>query len=342
MNEPSPQLFFETANAYQRPAALKAALELELFTKIGAGQPKRADEIATACNASPRGVRILCDYLTILGFLTKTDDRYSLTADTAKFLDKNSQAYVGGALGFLHSPTLMHGFDNLTEVVRRGTTMLPDKGTVGEDHSIWVNFAKAMAPLQFGIAQQLADLILRETPALRERDVNVLDVAAGHGLFGIALAQRLPKAKIVSQDFGAVLDVANENSKRFNVSDRFERLPGDAFEIDLGEGRFDLVLLTNILHHFDQPTCVKLLRKVHRALRRDGQAVTVEFVPDENRVTPPMAASFSLMMLAGTPAGDAYTFSQLDRMFRDAGFGASKLHPQQIGPHRALISPRAS
>src|SRR5438309_2247954 len=100
--EPTPQLFFDTATAYQRPAALKAAIELGLFAHIGAAEGgKSAREIAAASSASERGVRILCDYLTILGFLTKRGDRYALTPDSAKFLDKNSRAYVGGAIDFL-------------------------------------------------------------------------------------------------------------------------------------------------------------------------------------------------------------------------------------------------
>ena len=54
-----------------------------------------------------------------------------------------------------------------------------------------------------------------------------------------------------------------------------------------------------------------------------GRAVTLEFVPNEDRISPPDAAGFSLMMLAATPSGDAYTFSELDRMLRNAGFSRS-------------------
>src|SRR6185369_2508977 len=96
---------------------------------------------------------------------------------------------------------------------------------------------------------------------------------------------------------------------------RFETIPGSAFTADFGSG-YDLVLLTNFLHHFDVPTNEALLRKVHAALKPGGRAVTLEFVPNEDRVSPPVAAEFSLMMLGNTPAGDAYTFSELDRMFR--------------------------
>jgi hypothetical protein len=69
------------------------------------------------------------------------------------------------------------------------------------------------------------------------------------------------------------------------------------------------VLLTNFLHHFDMATCEALLRKVRAALADGGRALTLEFVPNEDRISPPEAAGFSMMMLAGTRSGDAYTFS---------------------------------
>ena len=86
------------------------------------------------------------------------------------------------------------------------------------------------------------------------------------------------------------------------------------------------MLLTNFLHHFDPPTCETLLRKVRAALANGGRAVTLEFVPNEDRVTPPEVAGFSMVMLVGTPSGDAYTFAELERMFANAGFSRSTIH----------------
>jgi len=54
--------------------------------------------------------------------------------------------------------------------------------------------------------------------------------------------------------------------------------------------------------------------------------VTLEFVPNDDRVTPVESAGFSLVMLAGTPSGDAYTFAELERMFANAGFASSTIH----------------
>src|ERR1044072_3283423 len=115
--QPSPQLFFQTVNAHQRTEALKAAIELEVFTAIGEGNTT-ASAIAKRCQTAERGMRILCDYLTIMGMLTKNDNEYALTLDSATFLDQRSPAYLGGAIEFLCSPELLEGYKNLTGAVR--------------------------------------------------------------------------------------------------------------------------------------------------------------------------------------------------------------------------------
>ena len=102
---PSPSLFFETVNAYQKTAAIKAAIDLDLFTAL-VDSPADPTELASRCNGTVRGVRILADYLTILGFLEKSDDGYQLTPDTAAFLNRRSPQYAGRAIEFLLSPQL--------------------------------------------------------------------------------------------------------------------------------------------------------------------------------------------------------------------------------------------
>lgn len=319
MPQPSPELFFETVNAYQRTAALKAAIELELFTAIDEGAHTVAD-ISRRCDASERGIRILCDYLTIVGFLTKSDDTYDLTLDTRVFLSRGSPAYLGGTLSFLASAPITGGFEHLAETVRRGTLPSGD-GTVELEHPVWVEFARAMAPLTTMPADMIADVIEVE----RLEGGRVLDIAAGHGLFGIALARRHPTLEVVAQDWESVLRVASENARAAGVAARYRTLPGSAFDVELGSG-YALALLTNFLHHFDIAQNVEFLKRVHSALAPGGRTVILEFVPNEDRVTPPLSASFSLSMLSSTPSGDAYTYKDLDGMLAAAGFARSELH----------------
>jgi len=107
--------------------------------------------------------------------------------------------------------------------------------------------------------------------------------------------------------------------------------------VDYG-GPYDIVLLTNFLHHFDPQTCTGLLKKVRAAINRGGRVAALEFVPNEDRVSPPMAAGFSLMMLATTPGGDAYTFRDLEQMYRAAAFDHVTSHPVPTGPHTVVMA----
>jgi len=330
--QPSPQLFFQTINAYQQTEALKAAIELEIFTAIGEGNTTAA-EIAKRCDAAERGVRVLCDFLCIMGFLSKDGNRYGLTQDSAIFLDKRSPAYLGSATEFIASTTLMDGYRDLAAVVRRGGTLMDDGGTVAPENPIWVKFARGMAAMMALPAQLTAQLI---DPAADQK-LKILDIAAGHGLYGIAFAEKNPQASVVALDWANVLEVAKENAEARGVADRYSTIPGSAFDVDYGEG-YDLVLLTNFLHHFDPATNEKLLRKVHAALAPGGRAVTLEFVPNEDRISPPETAGFSLMMLGSTPSGDAYTFSELERMFANAGFSRSEIHQLPPSIQQVVIS----
>lgn len=334
-NRPTPERIFATLNAHQQTASLKAAVDLDLFTVIDEGY-NRTDQIAKKVQASERGVRILCDYLTIFEFLKKEDGRYSLSADAALFLSRKSPAYMGTIVEFLTNPQHFENIAQLTEAVRKGGTASQRGSNLEPNDALWVSFARSMAPLTIPTATFIADLL----GAQKGQPWQVLDIAAGHGMYGITIAQQNPKAQIAALDWPAVLEVAKQHAAKAGVAERYATRPGSAFETDLGSD-YDLVLLTNIFHHFDPETCVKLMKRVHQALKTGGKAVTLEFVPNEDRVSPPREAAFSMQMLAGTDAGDAYTFSEYQQMFAKAGFPQTSLHPVPFMPQEVLLSEKS-
>jgi cyclopropane fatty-acyl-phospholipid synthase-like methyltransferase len=331
-NRPTPERIFGLMNAFQQTAALKSGIELDVFTAIGAGANTPA-LLAAKITASERGLRILCDYLTIMGLITKENGRYALTEESALFLDRRSPASLTVVTGFLGSTWHKKNIEALTDAVRKGGTAGVQGDNSKPQDEVWVAFARSMAPLTVPAANFIAELI----GAAEGQPCSVLDIAAGHGNYGITIARKNPHAQIVAVDWPSVLAVAQENAQTADVSSRYTTRPGSAFETDLGSG-YDFVLLTNIFHHFDIPTCETLMRRVYAALKPGGQAVTLEFVPNEDRVTPPAAAAFSLNMLVGTDAGDAYTFSEYEQMFAKAGFAKTALHPVIGMPQQVLIS----
>src|SRR5262245_28243373 len=145
---PNPAMILDAFTAYQQSAAMKTAIELDVFSAIGRGA-RSVKAIAEAVKASERGVRILCDFLVIHGFLTKAGAEYSLTPTSAVFLDRSSPACFGTVALFMLDPRLIAPFLNLTEIVRSGRTTLSGEGTVSPDNPIWIDFARHMAPLVY-------------------------------------------------------------------------------------------------------------------------------------------------------------------------------------------------
>jgi 2-polyprenyl-3-methyl-5-hydroxy-6-metoxy-1,4-benzoquinol methylase len=330
--QPTPERFFNAINAYEQTEAMKAAVELEIFTAIDEGNTTAAT-IAKRCEAAERGVRTLCDFLTIHGFLTKEGAQYTLAPDSALFLNRHSPAYIGTAIEFLLTPRLREGHARLTEAVRRGGSALGEE-TLEPKNPDWVKFAQAMMPLMHMPSEIMAAELRKGGEAHK-----VLDIAAGHGIFGISAAKQNPAAHIYASDWKNVLEVASKNAQAMGVADRYHLLPGSAFETDFGSG-YDLVLITNFLHHFDSPTCTIFMRKVHAALNPGGRAAIAELVPNPDRVSPPTAAAFSMMMLATTPSGDVYTFAELESISKSAGFARVELAPPEIGLDRLVIAYR--
>jgi hypothetical protein len=328
----TPGIVFENLQAFQKTAALRAAIELDIFGAIGKGC-QDVGSIARHASASERGTRILCDFLVVCGLLQKADGRYQHTPSSAAFLDPASPDCLASIARFLSLPAMLEPYEKLADIVQNGRTVLPGAGSVEPENPVWVEFAETMAPMMAPLAGPLGVIVLQG----RRGPMRVLDIAAGHGLFGIEIAKQNPEAQVTGLDWAPVLRVAFENARKAGVHDRYAMLPGSAFDVDFA-GPYDAILLTNFLHHFDVETCVSLLKKVRAALRSGGYAATLEFVPNDDRVSPPIPAGFAMTMLTTTAAGDAYTFRELAEMHARAGFGPAAAHPIPMSPHTIVMA----
>jgi ubiquinone/menaquinone biosynthesis C-methylase UbiE len=304
---------YSIALAYQTTAALVAAVKLDVFSLIGAGS-NTTDLLSSKTGASIRGLRILCDYLTVIGLLNKEDSIYGLTPEARRYLDTSSSGAVASFIDFFAAPEMISLFLNdPVSYVRHGGAL--GLGNLSPDNPIWLRFAKAVVPFATPAAKRIAMYV----STLEERPHTVLDVASGHGLYGIEVARVCVDAIVTAVDSDEVLTLARANAKSAGIDHRYVTVPGSAFDVEWGS-RFDLILLPNFLHHFNHDECIVLLRKIRNSLSSEGRAFIIEFVPNEDRVSPPFQASFAFWMLASTPSGDAYTLSDLGSMAYDAGF----------------------
>jgi SAM-dependent methyltransferase len=320
-----PGVIFAELRAFERSAALKGAIDLELFTHIDDGSTT-PQEIAGKTGASPRGVRILCDFLTVTGHLTKFGESYGLTMNSQILLSKRSPSYLGSISDFLAGDQQHAALWQVAAAVRKGGSVSEEALT--PDSPMWSVFARAMAPMIRVFAAAAIPRVL-SGEAAADVPMKVLDIAAGHGLWGITLLQQNPSAEVTGQDWPTVLEVARENAQKAGVADRYHILPGSAFEVDFGIG-WDLILEPNFAHHVDQATNIKLFRKIASSLKSGGRIALIDFIPNDDRVSPPLAAGFALTMLTATPQGDVYTFAEYEHMLGEAGFHDAKL--VELGP----------
>src|SRR5215813_4963052 len=201
-SKPSPEHFFRSINAFQLSQALKGAIDLDVFTAIAEGATT-VRALAESRQASERGMRILCDYLVVTGFLTKVNGKYGLTSDSATFLDRRLPTYVGDSSEFLLAPIFAQAFSDVAAAARKGGTVIDDQGTMSHENPIWVRFARAMQSIAFGMARTLTELIKLDP----SKKTKALDIAASHGLYVLGFAQQYPNLEVVAVDWANVLEV---------------------------------------------------------------------------------------------------------------------------------------
>jgi 2-polyprenyl-3-methyl-5-hydroxy-6-metoxy-1,4-benzoquinol methylase len=308
MTVPDPFWLLEEFRAFERALALRTAIELDLFTRIGQGT-NTIRALAASADASQRGLQALCDYLVVQGHLLKQRARYSLTLNSRLYLTTASPAYLGSAAKFLASDSAVAALCRLRQTIQRGSASM--RG--GE--SDWVEYARSMAPL----AQSIAEFAAAALKVHSAGPIQVLDLAAGHGYYGIAIAQKNPSARIFALDSSRVLKIAMENAHQGGVAERYHPIAGDAFKVDL-RGPYDLALAANFAHHLDEASNIRLLQKIRAALQPAGRLALIDFIVNPDRVSPAPDASFALTLLATSAIGAVYTFKEYSQMLRTAGF----------------------
>ncbi|MGH9467013.1 MAG: class I SAM-dependent methyltransferase [Terriglobales bacterium] len=332
---PNPGLVLGMFTAFQQSAALLTAIRLDLFTAMADGATTAA-ELAQKTGAATRGVEILCDFLCVGGLLQKQGSRYALSPTADVFLNTHSSASLAPAAAWHERMAADYSVERLSEAVCRGGAS-PGFGSP----ETWVCFARSMGVTALKPAAVMAETVA--APLLAGVAApRVLDIAGGHGFYGIAVARQCTKAEVTILDAAPVLDVARANAQQAGVAARYHTLagnvlPGGEGEVALPTG-IHLVLVTGFCHMFGPAMVESLFRKIRAALAQEGAVLVVEFLPNEDRVSPAIPAAFSLTMLAATAEGRAYTEGDFRSMFAAAGFSRLERHNLGEMPLSALVA----
>ena len=292
---------------------LTTAVQLDLFSPLAAG-PKTAAEVARERQAAERGVRMLFDALAVLQLLRKEGGRYALSPLAAKHLVRGAPEYAGA---FFEQDEMWRAWTQLKESVRTGK---PAQRIEHEAHA--QEFFPPLIRTLHLMNQEPAKQAARALGAgASHRGLRVLDVACGSGVWGQAIAQADPQARVTAQDFPGVLETTREFVEKSGLQARVDYLPGDLKQVDLGEARFDLAILGHIVHSEGERSSRDLFRRLARALAPGGRVAIIDMIPSNDRSGPPFPVFFALNMLVHTETGDTYTLPEYSAWLSEAGFG---------------------
>ena len=308
---PRPQLM-QLANAYGESKVFLTANDLDVFTVIGA-EGHTAGGIAKRCKADPEGMALLLNALVGLGLLSLRGSRYRNTPLGRRYLDRRSPTSISNLLWLLGH----HWYDwtKLSQTLRKGR---PGWAPVTRSPEFRRRFSLAMHERSHALAAPTVDT-LRLPPKARR----FLDLGGGPGSYAIVLAERHPQLE------GVVLDqtvtVARQLIKKHHLQTRLRVRSGSIFTADLGTG-YDAVLVSNVIHVFNERENRVLLRRICDALRPGGKVFIVEFFLDDSRTWPAKSSIFSLMMYLFTATGRCYSWRETEGWLKKLGFGKFKRH----------------
>jgi C-methyltransferase len=333
----APPAIFEMMQAYKSTALLASGIELGIFDDLASGEADAAP-VAARLGLDERAARLLLNALAALGLLTSDGRSYGLTEGAATHLVRGRPGYVGDMAKVIASRWEWDALQRLPEAVRRGGAVVGEHAETPE-YAYWEDFA-AYAGAVAGPTARRAAAALAPWAAGRS-SLDVLDVACGHGLYGFTLAVEQPHARVWSLDWPNVLPIALGHAERMGVAGRVSTIAGDMFEVPLG-GPFDVVMITNVLHHFAEDRAHALLGRAREVLRPGGKLVVVGFTFEEGPpAADPQPHLFSILMLVWTTQGEVHSTAAYRRMLTDAGFSDVAMHSVPGLPLRVMLADRA-
>jgi hypothetical protein len=310
----TPERIYQFAWGYAPPLVLEAAIRHHVFDVLDSG-PKPLKEISQATGASKRGLSAIMNALVGFAFLAKdAEGNYSLTPESATFLVSTRPEFQGGLIRHT-SEHLLPKWLKLNEIVATGQPA----GAVNQQaggSEFFEKFVNDIFPMSYHVAQELAGHLNLGSAGF---PASVLDLAAGSGVWGIALAQSSGAVHVTAVDWPGVIPVTRNTVARFGLADRFTFVAGDLLQADFGTGH-TVATLGHILHSEGEQRSRALLARTFAALAPGGAIAIAEFLVNADRTGPLNGLIFAVNMLVNTDCGDTFSFEEISGWLSEAGF----------------------
>ena len=265
-----PTPFFHQQFMYTFAKALLAAHKFEIFESVKES-PQTVEEVAAKTNLHRKGLKCLMNILTCGGYLKYADGVYDLTDITKKWCLKNSKYNLVNNSKM--NEIYFSWIDHLEEFVK-----------TGEGIDIHSNLSEEQWELyQLGMedsAKIIAGLIPLLTP-MPDNPTMMLDIGGSHGLFSVKLCEHYPELSAIILDLPQAVEKAQSILQKFNMGDRVRYRKGDALTDDFGEEMYDLILISNLMHHFSLEQNIEVSKKAAKALKPGGFYIIQDYLRPE-------------------------------------------------------------
>jgi len=308
---------------FRESKTLLSAVELGVFTALGEG-PLDLAELSRRSGVHSRGARDFFDALVSLQLLTRdAQGRYANTPQCAQYLDRAKPGYIGGELEFANARQF-GPWEKLTEALRTGT---PQSGARGAknyaayyaDRQVLENVAKGMSGGTLPVAERLAE-------CFPWRDHNsLIDMGTAQGCLPVRIALAHPHMTGGGFDLPPLRDLFESYVAQHGLSDRLRFFAGDFFTDPLP--RADVLVMGRVLHNWDLPAKIALLRKAYDSLPAGGALVVYERLIDDERRTNTAGFMASLNMLVMTTGGFDFSGADCKAWMAEVGFQHIEITP---------------
>jgi ubiquinone/menaquinone biosynthesis C-methylase UbiE len=310
----TPERLQQLGFGYAPPLIISAAVSNKVFDTLENGA-RTVEQVSKKTGASVRGLRAIMNALVGLDLLKKDrKGKYSLTPESEAFLISNKP---GSLAGFFQTilPRLASKWLQISEVARTGQPVAAvNEETEGTE--FFSQLVENIIPMSYGGAQKLADHL---KVAKTKDELHVLDLAAGSGIWGIALAEKSARVRVAAVDWAGMIPTTKRITQKFGVSDRFRFIGGDLLDANFGND-YDIATLGHILHSEGEQRSRKLLKKTLGALKPGGAIAIAESLVNDRRTEPTHSLMFAVQMLVNTEYGDTFSFNEIKSWLEDAGF----------------------
>ena len=310
----TPERLQQFGFAYAPPLIISAAVNNKVFDALE-DEAKTVEQVQKKTGASARGLRSVMDALVGLELLRKDrQSRYSLTPESQAFLISGKPGTLARFFGVI-LPVLASRWLKLTDIVRHGLTPVAVNQEAGGTE-FFSQLVETIIPMSYPAAQKLAEHMKL---AKAKEQVRAIDLAAGSGIWGIALAQKSPHVRVTAVDWAGMIPTTKRITEKFGVRDRFNFIEGDLSAAKFGSG-YDIATLGHILHSEGEQRSRQLLKKTHTALRPGGTIAIAEWLVNDDRTKPLPSLLFAVQMLVNTEKGNTFSFNEIKEWLKDAGF----------------------